>query len=353
MAGPGVGLAPHGHIARDDLGRPRFGDLRHGLGPFRRPPRPTWRCSALPPGKGQAGSRGRLSPDGRPQNRAMGPFLSIGDFSRATHLTVKTLRHYHDVGLLEPADVDPATGYRRYTTGQIPAAQVIRRFRELGMPLEEIRTVMTAPDLDTRNRHIAAHLDRLEAELGRTQRAVASLRDLLAPGESRTPRRTSRCVRRPRCPRRRSPRPSRWRTAPRGCRARWASCTPPWRARAWRRPGRPAGCSPTPCSPSTTARRPSSSPAKARCAARPGPARRGPGRRTGGHRARRAAPARPGLRRAGGLRRAPRAGGAGSDPRVLPRRAAGHRRCGTLADRGVLAGVPDEQRMTGNRRRSR
>jgi DNA-binding transcriptional MerR regulator len=104
----------------------------------------------------------------------MGSFLSIGDFSRATHLTVKTLRHYHDVRLLEPADVDPATGYRRYTTAQIPTAQVIRRFRELGMPLEEIRTVMDAPDVGTRNRHIAAHLDRLEAEL----------RDLLAPGES-------------------------------------------------------------------------------------------------------------------------------------------------------------------------
>ena len=112
----------------------------------------------------------------------MSLFLSIGDFSRATHLTVKTLRHYHDVGLLEPADIDPATGYRRYSTAQIPAAQVIRRFRELGMPLEEIRTVMAAPDVDTRNRHIAAHLNRLEAELGRTQRAVSSLRDLLAPG---------------------------------------------------------------------------------------------------------------------------------------------------------------------------
>ncbi|MEY9861586.1 DNA-binding transcriptional MerR regulator [Catenulispora sp. GAS73] len=114
----------------------------------------------------------------------MSLFLSIGDFSRATHLTVKTLRHYHDVGLLEPAEIDPGTGYRRYSTAQIPAAQVIRRFRELGMPLEEIRTVMKAPDVDTRNRHIAAHLNRLEAELGRTQRAVSSLRDLLAPGES-------------------------------------------------------------------------------------------------------------------------------------------------------------------------
>jgi DNA-binding transcriptional MerR regulator len=114
-------------------------------------------------------------------------YLSIGDFSRATHLTVKTLRHYHQVGLLAPAGVDPATGYRRYRTDQIPAAQVIRRFRALDMPLEEIRGVLSAPDLAARNQRIAAHLRRLEAELGRTQSAVASLRGLLTPpgpGES-------------------------------------------------------------------------------------------------------------------------------------------------------------------------
>jgi DNA-binding transcriptional MerR regulator len=47
------------------------------------------------------------------------PTLTIGDFSRATHLSVKMLRHYHDIGLLEPAGVDPYTGYRRYGTAQI------------------------------------------------------------------------------------------------------------------------------------------------------------------------------------------------------------------------------------------
>jgi DNA-binding transcriptional MerR regulator len=108
-------------------------------------------------------------------------YLSIGDFSRATHMTVKTLRHYHERGVLEPAAVDPQTGYRRYATGQIPAAQVVRRLRDLGMPLEEIRAVMAASDVSTRNRHIGAHLQRLEEELGRTQRAVAALRDLLSP----------------------------------------------------------------------------------------------------------------------------------------------------------------------------
>jgi len=114
-------------------------------------------------------------------------YLSIGDFSRATHMSVKTLRRYHQIGLLEPAEVDVYTGYRRYGTEQIPTAQVIRRFRDLGMPLEEIQGVLSAPDLRTRNERIAAHLSRLEEELGCTQAAVASLRDLLrapSPGDN-------------------------------------------------------------------------------------------------------------------------------------------------------------------------
>jgi DNA-binding transcriptional MerR regulator/effector-binding domain-containing protein len=106
--------------------------------------------------------------------------LTIGDFSRATHLSVKMLRHYHHVGLLAPAHVDADTGYRRYTTDQIPAAQVIRRFRDLDMPLDQIRAVLEAPDERTRNGLVSAHLASLEQNLARTQSAVASLRDLLA-----------------------------------------------------------------------------------------------------------------------------------------------------------------------------
>ena len=105
--------------------------------------------------------------------------LTIGDFSRVTFLSVKTLRHYHRAGLLEPADVDPVTGYRRYSSHQIPTAQVIRRFRELNMPLEDIGSLLRASDQDVRTKLIAAHLARLEETLAETQRAVASLRDLL------------------------------------------------------------------------------------------------------------------------------------------------------------------------------
>jgi DNA-binding transcriptional MerR regulator len=113
--------------------------------------------------------------------------LTIGDFSRATHLSIKTLRYYHSVRLLEPAQVDQDTGYRRYTTDQIPVAQVIRRFRDLEMPVEQIQAVLRAPDLTARNRLIAVHLSRLEQDLARTQQAVASLRDLLANPSAAAP----------------------------------------------------------------------------------------------------------------------------------------------------------------------
>jgi DNA-binding transcriptional MerR regulator len=107
--------------------------------------------------------------------------VSIGDFSRATHLSVKTLRYYHRVGLLEPVAVDPHSNYRRYTVQQIPTAQIIRRFRELDMPVEEVHRVLATPDVKERNELIARHLARLEAGLARTQAAVASLRNLLRP----------------------------------------------------------------------------------------------------------------------------------------------------------------------------
>lgn len=105
--------------------------------------------------------------------------LHIGDFSRMTYLSVKALRRYHDMGLLEPADVDPATGYRYYDASQVPIGQVIRRFRDFGMPLDQLKGVLHAPDAASRNELIVAHLRQMEAELVHTQQTVASLRAIL------------------------------------------------------------------------------------------------------------------------------------------------------------------------------
>jgi DNA-binding transcriptional MerR regulator len=109
--------------------------------------------------------------------------IGIGDFARATHLTIKTLRYYHRIGVLEPAEVDEFTGYRRYGTDQIPQALIISLFRALEMPLDTIQEVLRAPDLATRNAAITAHLERLEAALEHTRSAAESLRDLLGRAE--------------------------------------------------------------------------------------------------------------------------------------------------------------------------
>lgn len=110
--------------------------------------------------------------------------LTIGDFSRMTHLSVKALRHYHEIALLEPVAIDPASGYRLYDVDQVPTAQVIRRLRDLGMALDDVKRVLQAPDLNSRNRAIVEHLQRMESELEQTKANVASLRRLLEAPEA-------------------------------------------------------------------------------------------------------------------------------------------------------------------------
>ena len=130
-----------------------------------------------------------VSPCGRVQTGAgMPDTLTIGDFARATHLSIKMLRHYHEIGLLEPAAVDPNTGYRHYRIGQIREALVVRRLRGLGVPLDEVRGVLYAPDVESRNAVLSAHLRRLEIALAETRTAAESLRELIAaPGASPSP----------------------------------------------------------------------------------------------------------------------------------------------------------------------
>ena len=110
----------------------------------------------------------------------MTELLSIGDFSRMTFLTVKALRHYHDVGLLEPARTDPSSGYRYYRLEQVGPARLIRRLRELDLPVDDVRTVLSAPDEATRNAVMVEHLDRMSRQLDQVQDTVDSLRRMLS-----------------------------------------------------------------------------------------------------------------------------------------------------------------------------
>jgi DNA-binding transcriptional MerR regulator len=110
--------------------------------------------------------------------------LTIGEFAAMTHLSVRTLRRYHESGLLEPVAVDPSSGYRYYGRDQISAAQVIHRLRELDVPLADVRSILATADPQRRAELVAGHLDRLEAELARTRAAVGALRRLLTPDDA-------------------------------------------------------------------------------------------------------------------------------------------------------------------------
>ncbi|WP_311922435.1 GyrI-like domain-containing protein [Microbispora sp. H10836] len=133
----------------------------------------------------------------------MNDLLSIGQFARLTRLSVKQLRHYATLGLLEPAWIDPASGYRYYRTAQARDALVIGLLRSLDVPLPVVAAVLAAGTDDGQDggtdggqdargdgtggaAAVAAALAKvkedLEAELARRRRALTTLERVLATG---------------------------------------------------------------------------------------------------------------------------------------------------------------------------
>jgi DNA-binding transcriptional MerR regulator/effector-binding domain-containing protein len=68
--------------------------------------------------------------------------FSIGEFSTISGITVRTLRFYHELGLLVPAKVDPATNYRTYDERNLETAKIIAALRGLEFSLEQIREIL-------------------------------------------------------------------------------------------------------------------------------------------------------------------------------------------------------------------
>lgn len=109
-------------------------------------------------------------------------FLPIGELSRASGLTVSALRFYDREGLLVPAEVDPQTGYRRYSPSQVRSARLLAGMRRVGMPLAEMAAALSAlPDAEVVEDLLDAHVRRLEVGLEDARREVERLRALL-PG---------------------------------------------------------------------------------------------------------------------------------------------------------------------------
>jgi DNA-binding transcriptional MerR regulator len=109
--------------------------------------------------------------------------LPIGRFSRLTGLSVKALRHYAEIGLLEPARVDEATGYRFYALEQARRADAIRRLRRLELPLEAVRRALDGEDTEV----LADHRDRLVERIGALSAHVAELGRLIDGEEELVP----------------------------------------------------------------------------------------------------------------------------------------------------------------------
>ncbi|MEE6262283.1 MerR family transcriptional regulator [Plantactinospora sonchi] len=110
--------------------------------------------------------------------------LSIGEMARASGLTVSALRFYDGAGVLAPALVDPATGYRWYATDQLPEARLLAGLRRIGMPLAELSRLLDlrGSDLAAASSLLDAHLSRLEDGLADARREISRLRALfLAP----------------------------------------------------------------------------------------------------------------------------------------------------------------------------
>jgi DNA-binding transcriptional MerR regulator len=104
--------------------------------------------------------------------------MSIGRFARRAGLSIGALRHYADVGLLEPARVDPDTGYRYYAEDQLEPARRIALLRDLDVPLALIRDVIDLPP-DRLRRRLAKHRADLDARIWRLQRTAHRLRQFI------------------------------------------------------------------------------------------------------------------------------------------------------------------------------
>jgi DNA-binding transcriptional MerR regulator len=98
--------------------------------------------------------------------------LSIGPFARLAGLSVGALRHYDELDLLRPADIDRFTGYRRYRRAQLETARTIARLRDLEVPLDEIRDVLAMDDPADQRGRLAVHRSRIAARTDRLTRLL-------------------------------------------------------------------------------------------------------------------------------------------------------------------------------------
>jgi DNA-binding transcriptional MerR regulator/DNA gyrase inhibitor GyrI len=101
----------------------------------------------------------------------------IGEFSLVARLSVKTLRFYHEEGILLPSRIDPVTGYRYYDEAGVGRAAAIRELRALGFSLEAIKEIFSLCEEDE---DIVPFLERRGEEIARTIEEFRSMAGMIA-----------------------------------------------------------------------------------------------------------------------------------------------------------------------------
>lgn len=112
---------------------------------------------------------------------------SIGEMARDSGVSVSALRFYDRAGVLVPARVDPASGYRWYRAEQLGEARLLARLRRAAMPLADIRLVLagwSSADTDLVRTLLQAHLRRLEQGLSDARSELSTVRALLESREN-------------------------------------------------------------------------------------------------------------------------------------------------------------------------
>jgi MerR family transcriptional regulator, thiopeptide resistance regulator len=98
---------------------------------------------------------------------------SVGDVARSAHITVRTLHHYDEIGLLRPSG-RTASGYRSYSDADLDRLQRILAYRQLGFPLDKIAAILDDPDVDPID-HLRRQRDAVADRIEELQRMVAAL----------------------------------------------------------------------------------------------------------------------------------------------------------------------------------
>lgn len=117
--------------------------------------------------------------------RMMNISYSIGEFSQVTGLSVKTLRFYHEKGILVPSSVDESTGYRFYDAGKVEKARVIMWLRASEFSIEDIATVLgeCTDEADILN-HLERQKNVLQQRIKEDRDIVRSLDEIIAKEKS-------------------------------------------------------------------------------------------------------------------------------------------------------------------------